>query len=352
MSYRRTYHDKVVARGSKTVSVHYPASEHGGTTSTTVYFEETVPLEFNIVVDTDNFDRSITNAKISVDSLTGAVTAMEAAQCKAIENSSRDISQAITNGFYRLIGSELTTQISENKSVLQSKIALIMELSKDIVEKHGRMSDDMNRLKRHYKEIFDGLDEDCEKRVLALDKASFLLSQTRDELIKAPYVSGGPFACFELKDTANSQNLSMIARLKNKVSGVLNVMTDAAWHTQKYMSDVENLSSSIPVEQNQKYSVPVVFVEEANMNETGKVTECFANAGLNDKEGVEAQVKNYVTSAQADSWKDLCEFDMGMIRQSFSAVAEEDLNNSTDADKQRVFDQIMRMWNANTLKTL
>ena len=120
---------------SKTVSYSYPASEHGGSGSKTVYFQETVPVNINIHVDTTPFDQSVAIANATVDTLTGAVVSMNSSQCSAIHESGEKISNALTEGFYKLIGSELTTQISENKSVLQSKIALVIELSKDIANK-------------------------------------------------------------------------------------------------------------------------------------------------------------------------------------------------------------------------
>jgi hypothetical protein len=62
MSYTRRYHEVV----TKTVSVSYPASQNGGSTSVTV----SVPVDVNIHVDTLPFDSSINSCNNTVNTLT------------------------------------------------------------------------------------------------------------------------------------------------------------------------------------------------------------------------------------------------------------------------------------------
>ena len=80
MSYTQTFSSAINVSGS--VTVHYPASEHGG--STTAYYEQTVPVNMNVTVNTNPFEQSVQNANLSVDGLTASVTAMNAANCTAI----------------------------------------------------------------------------------------------------------------------------------------------------------------------------------------------------------------------------------------------------------------------------
>ena len=55
MSYVRAHEDSFIVSGS--VSVSYPASEHGG--RTTAHYSEQVVIRTNIHVDTDPLDRSV-----------------------------------------------------------------------------------------------------------------------------------------------------------------------------------------------------------------------------------------------------------------------------------------------------
>lgn len=353
MSYTRSFEGSVTASGSRTVSYHYPASQNGGSGSVTVNFHETVPIRINIHVDTDPFDQSIAYANSHVDGLTGAIVAMNGAQCVSIQESGEKISNSITQGFYRLIGSEITTQISENKSLLQSKIALVMELSKDIAKKHARMSEDINRLKRHYSQVFQAIDEDCEKRVLALDRSAFILSKVRDDLIKHPYLRSGSFSLQETKDINNNQILSVIARLRSKVSGIINVMTHTTLNTQKYLRDIHNLSVNIPTTEKVVSYVPVVYFEKQDIDGDGhKSIDSITNSFVPSKEQVKNKVTEFVSGVQAERWTSVSESEKQMVNQWFMNIAEQDLASSQSEDKQRVYDQIVALWKAREVKTL
>lgn len=352
MSYTQRFTTSVTVSGSKTVSYSYPASEHGGSGSKTVYFQETVPVNINIHVDTTPFDQSVAIANATVDTLTGAVVSMNSSQCSAIHESGEKISNALTEGFYKLIGSELTTQISENKSILQSKIALVIELSKDIANKHGRMAEDMNRLKRHYSEVFDAIDEDCEKRILALDKPAFNLFKARENLIKEPYTRDGVFPLQETKDISSCQTLSVVGRLRSKVSDVIKIMTGTALNTQKYLRDINTFAKPGEVKEKVKAFVPVVYCEQTSLKEEGckEVVSVF-NSEL-DSEELKEKIKDFVLGSQAEKWDCIQEGELKLIDQWFMNYAEQDLNNSVLEDKQRVYDQIMSLWKNKALKTL
>ncbi|MGN1101384.1 MAG: hypothetical protein ACI4RG_04270, partial [Huintestinicola sp.] len=99
MSYTRTYSTSVTVYGSE--SVHYPASEHGG--YTTVNYQQTVPVDICITVETSPFDNSVRNVGSNVDGLTASVAAMNAANCAAITANAEQISQSLINGFYSLV---------------------------------------------------------------------------------------------------------------------------------------------------------------------------------------------------------------------------------------------------------
>ncbi|OQA64627.1 MAG: hypothetical protein BWY39_00096 [Spirochaetes bacterium ADurb.Bin269] len=353
MSYTRSYSRSVTVSGSKTASYSYPASEHGGNGSVTIHYTETVPINVNITLDTDPFDRSVENAENHVDQLTGAVVAMNSAQCASIHQSGKKISDSIANGFFRLINSELTTQLSENKSQLESRISLILELAKDITSKHTRMAADMNRLKKHYADVFNGLDEDCKKRVLAIDKPSFILSRARSKLINEPYLKYGAFSLHETADTTSFNNLSTIARLRNQVSKVINVMTYSAMKTQQCMKNIEAFSKNVNAGKDCVLFLPVVFTQQKNLSEGDQKffsSECSILDSAADI--VKQNVNGFVTSVHAETWKNFDDFEGKMIEQSFYSIADNELETSSSADKQRVYDQIIAMWKSNPIKTL
>ncbi|HUH44207.1 MAG TPA: hypothetical protein VLZ44_03465 [Treponemataceae bacterium] len=353
MSYTRSYHSSVTVSGSKSASYSYPASEHGGSGSVSIHYTETVPVNVNITVNTAPFDESVHIAERHVDQLTGAVTTMNAAQCASIHHSGKKISDSITNGFYRLIGSELTTQMSENKSQLESRLVLIIEIAKDIAGKHNRMEADMNRLKKLYAEIFTSLDEDCKKRVLAIDKPAFILSRARSKIINEPYLESGSFSLHEMSDTSSFNNLSTIARLRNQVSKVINVMTYSAMKTKECIRNIETYSKNVKAEKRCISCIPVVFTQQQNLSaESQKIFASECNQFVPAADLVRENVNRFAASAHAEDWIELDTFEEKMIEQSMYSLAQKELESSSSADKQRVYDQIIAMWKSNQIKTL
>ena len=67
---------------------------------------------------------------------------------------------------------------------------------------------------------------------------------------------------------------------------------------------------------------------------------------------VKQNVNGFVTSVHAETWKNFDDFEGKMIEQSFYSIADNELETSSSADKQRVYDQIIAMWKSNPIKTL
>ncbi|MCL2139990.1 MAG: hypothetical protein FWH41_10750, partial [Treponema sp.] len=87
------------------------------------------------------------------------------------------VSTAIINGFFGTINSELSQQIQALNSAINAGLGLIMEQNKAVTDKNTAMENDYNRISSRYIRLFSDLDEECHKRIYALDKNSFNLSE-------------------------------------------------------------------------------------------------------------------------------------------------------------------------------
>ena len=83
MSYTRHYHAVIHGTASTTVTV------NGQSRSVNVPYSE--PVDISIHVDTNRFDGKVHDCRASVNRLTGAVVAAEAAEVAAKRQSSRKI---------------------------------------------------------------------------------------------------------------------------------------------------------------------------------------------------------------------------------------------------------------------
>ena len=180
MSYTRNYRETITVNGSKTVSVSYPASQNGGSTSTTVYYTEEVPVSVNIHVDTNPFDKSINHVNGNVDLLTGAVVATEAAEIASKATNAIKVGDTIVNGFFSYIRSEISQQIAELSQNIDAHLMHLKELAQSCLSKKKQMEGDYVRISGRYVKIFDDLNNELANRVFELDKPAFIFKKETD----------------------------------------------------------------------------------------------------------------------------------------------------------------------------
>jgi len=180
MSYTRDYHETVSKTVSKTVEVSYPASEHGGSKSVTVSILAEIPVDVNIHVDTDPFDRSVEHCGENVNLLTTAVVATETAEVISIEKNSTKVADTIVGGFFSYIRSEISQQIAELAQNVEAQLMHLKELANSCLAKKKQMEGDFNRIASRYMKIFDDLNSELSNRIFEMDKSTFDFRQDTD----------------------------------------------------------------------------------------------------------------------------------------------------------------------------
>lgn len=178
MSYTRRFSKTVTVRYSGTVS--YPASQHGGSVSYSGSAHETV--NFDILVDTDPFDEAVDGMKSGVDMLTGSVVATEAAQLKAISDSSKKVGDTIVKGFFDTVRSDISQHIVELRIKSEALLLQLNKLAQRCREKQRQMGVDYQRLAERYLKIFTDLNKELENRIYTVDEPVFRSVRTLDEI--------------------------------------------------------------------------------------------------------------------------------------------------------------------------
>lgn len=173
MSYSREYNETIIVTGSKAIEVSYPASQNGGSKWVTIDFREDVPVNVNIHVDTENFEKSIKSCNTDVDLLTGSVAATNAAQVTAIKKNSQKVASTVVSGFFGYIRSEISQQVSELAKSIEAQLMHLKELSQSCLSKKKQMEVDYQRISSRYHKIFDDLNHELSNRIHELDKSTF-----------------------------------------------------------------------------------------------------------------------------------------------------------------------------------
>ena len=340
MSYVRSIQSDIYVSG--TTYVNYPASQSGGTMS--VDYSETVPVTVNVYVDTEEFDQSVSDASTQVDLLTGALTALEAAQSLEIRRSGERISNRLIQNFYGLIQSDLTMQRSENFSALQAKFALLMSLSRDMAQKHERMEDDIAKLRRHYKQIFDGLDSELKRRILELDLPAFRLTEAvGDSLILEPYRKASGAGMTGLDDTSRASSQLLSARIKDRASYVIDRITGSVRQSQLFTNSTSSLLYPEKTEEPVQEYVPAMYVRTRDLS--GQSVQQVFVPGVSAGEDIRNRLGYVVQASGEAAFGRQDPESMERVEQSLIAMME-DGANSQQLDP-RVYQQMMALWTRN-----
>ena len=174
MSYSEHYSETI--SGTEYVEVYHPASETSSSSETvSVHWSEDVNIV--ITVDTSSFDNSVSTIKHHIDGLAGAVIATEAGQIEEKARGANAIGQAVTDGFFRLIGSEITQQMAALKSRVDSLFLKLNDMRIACQRIQQNMQRDYHRITDRYSSIFEELDREMATRIASLDEAAYALNR-------------------------------------------------------------------------------------------------------------------------------------------------------------------------------
>lgn len=256
MSYSRSFQKTIHVHYSGSVS--YPASEHGGSVSYSGTASETVTV--NIEVDTDPFESSVGRCNGNVGLLTGSIVATEAAQIKAIGDSSRRIGTTIVKGFFDTVSSEISQQITELKSRVEATLLRLNEMAKRCVDKQRQMQVDYERISSRYLKIFEDLNNETERRIYELDRPAFVFKRTTDETSQRAIGND----MVSTATVSGAENCSLEARIgvslvKKRAVEALGRVND--FLTEQRRTDNVLARSIVGEEGGGVYYVPVCYVE-------------------------------------------------------------------------------------------
>jgi hypothetical protein len=336
MSYTRRYSGVA----SKTVIINYPKSESGGSISETV----NIPVEVNIHVDTNPFDRSVNGCNASVNTLTGAVIAAKTAQIASISSNAQKVASAVIQGFFKNIRFEISSQITELIQKIESYLVHLHELSKQLKGIQAEMERDYKRTASHYVKIFDDLNKELSNRIYAIDQPAFSFKQnidrqqkriTGNDMVSAIAVTGAEGGNLQARisasitkkrafDAINQANVFLIKQ-KRLQKTIDQSMLDESAETTRF--------------------APVCFMETCNENsQIGK--SVFQPEFL-----PEMRRNSLIDNFQDKQWKGVSMGVREKIGQYFN-IAVDSAYTSSDAHANRVRGMVMKLADFNSVKSI
>lgn len=343
MSYKQSYSATVPYSGS--ISVSYPASEHGGNTTASYHGE--VPVNVTINVNTNPFDGSIHNCNNSIDLLTGSVVAMNAAQCAAIQQTTEEVSQSLIDGFFGTIKTELSQQLQALDSAIKANFGLIQEQGKAVSNQKTIMETDYNRISSRYVTLFADLDRECYKRIYALDKQSFSLSEkVQKELLNESTANGAALNMLGIQEESSSKMLLLVAGLYKKVREVLRILHDYITQESRLTALVNAYLFNEPAQESIPVYVPVIWSESDSLDGSGTNQEHAIPSFINQEEKKEIAegIHGFCSDSTKASWDALPKEEREGLNREFNGLAETFFENTQEERDQRVYKTMLSLW--------
>ncbi|MDR0638007.1 MAG: hypothetical protein LBG27_03730 [Spirochaetaceae bacterium] len=345
MSYTQRFHESITFSGSKTVS--YPKSDSGGSTS--VHYSETVPVDITIYVETEPFDNSVTRVNRNLDVLTGSVVAMNAAQVAAIQKTAQEVSASLIDGFFGTINQELIQQLQQLDSAIKAGFGLLEEQGKAVSAQKDTMETDYNRISSRYTALFQDLDNECHKRVYALDKSAFVLS----DMLKTFLIGANTDACAKnllgIGDESGSKNVLLTSRLKRIMLEVFKTLSQYVTQEERMSALIDSFLVDRNIGEKETVYIPVVWTESDSLEQGTCDRNSYIPDFVDDARRAGIQEKTAAYCAVATDWKAVSSGERDAIDKEFKSIAEAEFGGSADEKSARVYGKLMELWqNAET----
>ena len=344
MSYSKSYTGSVYYSGTESYSHSYPASEHGGTVSGTVHYSGSVPVTVNLFVDTDPFDSSVNHCSNSVRQLNGAVVTMNSAQVASIAKSADEVSSHVISGFFNMIKSELDQNIAALAAKFKAVFELLTTKSATLEKQQLVMQDDYSRVSDRYNKVFQNLDEELEKRVVALDRNVFEISKRvqGEQLHSETSKKVTQFLLGVNEDEIVQQQL-LIANAKSRVQKAIDSLSANVIQETVYSKKVGSIVSEHGCVASESNYIPVIFTESSNLESNVTDYNCFSNPlSENSKTAISETVKNYfVSTFNENQTKD--ENEAKQINEAFELIAEREFQDLKDEKSLRVYEVLKKL---------
>lgn len=297
--------------------------------------------DIRFTVNTRPMANEIQTVSHSVNRVSGAVVAMQAAVIAAEKDSAERICQNVNKGFYAMMHSQISQKIAQFTSIVESKLMELGQYAAALQNIQSRMQTDYNMISARYTKLFQSINNSLESRVAELDKPVFkLVDKDMKSLEGRALMNSAQFPANQLESVMFSQLLAS-SRMKSDAGNAITAMTRYIGDTAAEQRKSGRSMGDIAVESAEDIYIPVSIVESASPVGEPSVSYYVARSGNgNIDENIDRSVREQsYNSVLQGSWSEMNGKDMANIEAEF-------VNLLTSSDEEeRVREEIVRMFN-------
>ncbi|MBQ9356236.1 MAG: hypothetical protein IJT98_02965 [Prevotella sp.] len=261
---------------TKTISVPYIDHEYtvSGDTVHTHEVTRHKNVDINIHVETEPFDDSVDECCGKVDLLTASIGGYKVAHVAAKRAASDKIVDSATAGFTGLINQSINMQTAGQDAQMHALAGELVLQCKELDHKHDVMTNDFNRIKGRYTNLFTDLDNELKRRILQLCKPCFNfvenIRQEQNRRISSNLLST---ATLGARESEAARTAIQASKVKQNAASLITAARD---HVASHIH-MENVIKAVSVDgcENLTYYVPVMMYTRCD--EQGPQRQLVAN---------------------------------------------------------------------------
>ena len=335
MSYSRSFTFNVSG------SLSYPASQNGGTVTYNDY------VHVNLYVDTSPFDASAAHCRNQIDCLTASMVQATVEMCNTRKQTARMISRSILGGFFKMIRSEISQQMTMLAAKLPMLLKNLQTRAEQCVDKKGQMRNDFQRITVRYSEIFNKLDENLVVSLKQLDLPLYKLSDKISVFVFADLLDVGvSFSTLgNMELTQTDVQITVAAIKKTALSLIHNVQRNLEY-SKTLNTTINYMLYDEPLSSNKTVFTPIVLIEGDNVVNAG---QAYRNVLVSEQFPQKDQIKDYVFNLNEEVLnRHPDEFQKNSIEQFLKQrISKFALENNGSNNTKRIIDEMIKIWQSS-----
>jgi hypothetical protein len=223
------------------------------------------------------------------------------------------------------------------------------------------MEGDYNRISSRYVTLFGDLDTECHKRIMALDRPAFELSEKVQKKLILDSISSESARNFvATQEESSSRGMLLVSGFYRKVRDVMRTLHQYITQETRLTSLINSSLGNDKIAEAAVLLIPVIFTESDMLEGSGTAGGCFASdfLGGDKKVSVSERIGDYCNDPGL-SWAEGEAAEREHLNREFLALGEEEFGGEDDAqdggvlsERRRVYDTLINLWQESKPVTL
>jgi hypothetical protein len=302
---------------------------------------------YDFVVDTSPMARTVDTVKGHVNSVTVAVTAMEAAVIAAERGASKTICENVDKGFYTLMKSQLSQKAVAAFTEMTSKEAILFQLAKALDNVKNQMQGDYNMICRRYQKLFQSLNKALEIRIRELDRPAMSIAEIKKNLVFDKLKNDSALLFSAAEETVSVSQTALGGKLKQKTSETIKTLHESAFEHHSYNNKLnsillneQEMGGGSVTGEGECYLIPTIISSEESFLNSNDVLENIYSSQSDEFQNSGPVITELERVRGNFNWTPMNAGEKDMIKNEFVRLCEEGgIDERTGKEMMRLFEE-------------